>query len=150
MDSAGEGLRPVVLHNPFDAIRTRLTSGMKVRAGSEDLFRGDELEATVTILRPGNLGQVEVGLVCTEAYAVLMSDADGSGSSEGTSWARAYEAWVPVESIPGSHTVRLRVPADGPFSYEGDYLSFRWEVVARGVRKRRLDARARQKIHVRP
>ena len=139
----------MVLPNPFDAVRIRLTSGLEVRADPEEVFRGDELEATVTILRPGNLGDVEVGLVCSESYAVLMSDNDG-GRSEGTSWATAYEAWVPVTSVPGSHTVRLEVPADGPFSFEGDYLVLKWEVVARGARKRRLDARARQRIHVRP
>ncbi len=41
-------------------------------------------------------------------------------------------------------------PAHAPFSYEGSCLSFKWEVVARGRRARKLDARASQEISVRP
>ncbi len=98
---------------------------------------------------PGKLGRVEVGLVCTEAYAVRTTDADGD-SSRGTSWATAYEAWTPVDMVAGTRTVRLSVPADGPFSYSGVTLSFKWEVVARGVRKRRIDARSTVDLEVRP
>jgi hypothetical protein len=42
------------------------------------------------------------------------------------------------------------VPAEAPFSYEGELLCFAWEVVARGRRKHRLDAQARHEISVLP
>jgi hypothetical protein len=42
------------------------------------------------------------------------------------------------------------VPAEAPFSYDGELLCFRWELVARGRRKHRLDAQARQEVSVLP
>ena len=62
----------------------------------------------------------------------------------------AYEAWQPVECITGTQTVDLHVPADVPFTYDGEILRYRWEVVARGDRKRKLDARAGHDIVVLP
>ena len=58
--------------------------------------------------------------------------------------------WQPLPSMAGEHSVRLAIPASAPFSYEGSCLSFHWEVVARGRRDRKLDARASQEISVRP
>jgi hypothetical protein len=111
--------------------------------------RGGELDARVTIAGRGRLGEVEVGLVCTEFYECEISDSDGT-QSRGTSSATAHEAWLPVEGAPGVHSVRLTVPAEAPFSYEGELLCFTWEVVARGRRKHRLDAQARYEISVLP
>ena len=95
------------------------------------------------------MGEVEVGLVCTEFFATELRGSDGR-RSRGTSSASAHEAWLAVEGTPGLHSVRLAVPAEAPFSYEGELLSFKWEVVARGRRKRRLDAQARHEISVLP
>jgi len=67
-----------------------------------------------------------------------------------TTYAIAHEAWLPIESAPGVQSVRLTIPPEAPFSYEGDCLSFRWEVVARGRRRRRLDAQAKHEISVLP
>jgi len=47
-------------------------------------------------------------------------------------------------------SVRLPIPPEAPFSYDGDCLSFRWKVVARGRRKRRLDAQVKRDITVLP
>lgn len=132
--------------NPLDYLRVRLTKGLEVTADKEVVTRGDELDATVTVTSRKDLGALEVGLVCTETYQVTNSDGQGSGLS----WGTAYECWTPVEHGSPRQTVRLRVPADGPYSYIGTVLSFRWEVVARGVRKRRVDARATYDIEVRP
>ena len=141
---------PIVFgSNPFHSLRKRLTRGLEVKSSTREVSRGQSLEASVTIAKGAKLGAVQVGLFCTEAYAVEMQDTDG-GTSQGTSWATAYEAWVPLAETPGVQTVRLDVPADGPYTYDGEILSFRWEVVARGVRKRRLDARAICLIVVRP
>ena len=134
--------------SPFDSIRTRLTRGLTVHSKPQQLERGGELEATVTIDDPRKHADVEVGVVCTEAYAVQSLDNDGP--DQAITWATAYEAWQRVEPTAGTHVVRLKVPTDGPFSYRGELLSFTWEVVARGVRKRRLDARATCRIEVLP
>ncbi|MGI8686066.1 MAG: hypothetical protein ACR2MO_13425 [Acidimicrobiales bacterium] len=136
-------------YRPIDLLRERFTRGIEVRVDKEQVGRGDTIEALVRIEKPGRFGLVEVGLVCTEAYAVEMSDSDG-GSTTGTSWATQYEVWFPLEATAETHTVELRVPTDAPYSYEGGDLSFTWEVVARSERKLRVDARAACALWVRP
>ena len=135
---------------PFDRLRERLTRGLDVQPDKVDVRRGESLDATVAVEDPRGLGDIEVGLVCTERYTVESNDTDDDGPSQATGWATAYETWLPVEPTAGEHTIRLTVPADGPFSYHGGFLSFTWEVVARGVRRHRPDARAACEIEVRP
>jgi hypothetical protein len=83
----------------------------------------------VTIGSAGGLGEVEVGLVCTEFYETRLSQScdGGAGSGRSTSAATAYESWLPVEASPGVQSVRLAVSAEAPFSDEGELLWFRWE-----------------------
>jgi hypothetical protein len=136
------------LLHPIDGLRRWRTRGaLEVGAIQREVRRGEELDARVTIA--SSSGAVEVGLVCTELYAAAVSDGDG-GRRRGTAAATAYEAWLPVETTLGLHGVRLTVPSHAPFSYEGELLCYRWEVVARGRRKRRLDAQARHAISVLP
>jgi hypothetical protein len=139
--------------HPVDLLRRRLTSGLEVGASEQAARRGDEVEALVTVSNPRGLGDLEVGLVCTECYdeEVQTTDSDGSSSrSRSTSEAIAYERWLPVESAPGMQSVRVTIPREAPFSYEGACLSFKWEVVARGHKRHRLDAQARHEISVLP
>jgi hypothetical protein len=139
------------LLKPVDLLRSRLTRGLQVGASDPEVRRGEEVEALVTISSARGLGDVEVGLVCTEYYA-LYSEGVSTDDSGGraTTYAIAHEAWLPIESAPGVQSVRLTIPPEAPFSYEGDCLSFRWEVVARGRRRRRLDAQAKHEISVLP
>jgi hypothetical protein len=146
--SAQRRLERVLLH-PIDYLRRRITRGLQVDATDRPVRRGEQLHARVMIARPKRLGDVEVGLVCTELFASAVSDSKG-GRRRGTASATAHEAWLPVVSTPGVHSVRLAVPAHAPFSYEGELVSFTWAVVARGRRKRRLDAQARHEIAVLP
>ena len=62
----------------------------------------------------------------------------------------AHETWLPVETISGAQSLRFTIPPDAPFSYRGDCLSFKWEVVARGRKRRGLDAQARSELSVLP
>ena len=139
------------LLKPIDLLRRRLTRGLQVGASDQEVRRGEEVEALVTISSARGLGDIEVGLVCTEYYA-LYSEGVSTDDSGGraTTYAIAHEAWLPIESAPGAQSVRLTIPPEAPFSYEGDCLSFRWEVVARGRRRRRLDAQAKHEISVLP
>jgi hypothetical protein len=124
-----------------------------VGASEDEVRRGEEVEAVVTIPAVGGVSNVEVGLVCTEYYDEETSYTDGQGharTSRTTAEAIAHEAWLPLESARGVQRVRFAIPAEAPFSYEGDCLSFRWEVVARARRRRRLDALARHEISVPP
>ena len=132
----------------LDGLRKKLAKGLDVRVDQCEVRRGDEIEALVVVTEPDRLGELEAGLVCTEHYDEVVHT--GENSSRTTSKAVAHEAWQPLPSMAGEHSVRLAVPARAPFSYEGSCLSFRWEVVARGRRDRKLDARASQEISVRP
>ena len=140
--------------HPIDYLRRRGTRGLQVGASDQEVRRGEDLDARVTISSSGGLGEVEVGLICTEFYESDFPDSDAglsrgsdvsdsdAGRSRGTSSATAHEAWLPVESTPGVQSVRLTVPAEAPFSYEGELLCFKWEVVARGAG--RADSTRRQ------
>jgi hypothetical protein len=143
--------------HPLDTLRRWLTRGLRVSASDQNVRRGGEVETLVTISSPRGLGDVEVGLVCTEYYdeetrSPTSSSTGGAdlSPSRTTSTAIAHEAWLPIESAAGEQSVRLAIPAEAPFSYKGECLSFKWEVVARGRRSRRLDTQARQEISVLP
>jgi hypothetical protein len=134
-------------------LRRLLTRGLEITAGDEAVRRGGEVEATVTIASPGKLGNVEVGLVCTEYYDKEETTRDEHGSMSTSRETRneiVHEAWSPVESFSRVQSVRFPIPADAPFSFTGECLSFRWEVVARGKRSGRLDAEARAEFSVQP
>lgn len=137
------------LSHPLDFVRQRRTRGLQVDAGVHGARRGEEVEALVTISSPKGLGDLEVGLVCTEYYDEETTDSDGD-TSRSTAEAIAYEDWLPVEEVTGVQSVRLAIPAEAPFSYEGTCLSFKWELVARGHRSRGLDAQARSDLSVLP
>lgn len=137
------------LSHPLDFVRQRRTRGLQVDAGVHGARRGEEVEALVTISSPKGLGDLEVGLVCTEYYDEETTDSDGD-TSRSTAEAMAYEDWLPVEEVTGVQSVRLAIPAEAPFSYEGTCLSFKWELVARGHRSRGLDAQARSDLSVLP
>jgi hypothetical protein len=137
------------LLNPLDLVRRRLTKGLEVDAGQPEVRRGAEVEVLATITSARGLGDLEVGLLCTEYYDEEDTDHEGH-ASRSTSEAIAHEAWQPLEPLVGVQTARFGVPQEAPFSYEGDCLSFKWEIVARGRRRGRLDAQARREISVRP
>jgi hypothetical protein len=134
-----------------------MTSALEVDAGGQAVSRGEEIEAQVTISDAEKAGSVEVGVVCTEYYDedVTEETIDDHGimqeeTQRTTLHATAHEEWRPIESTVGVQTVLLTIPAEAPFSYEGDCVSFKWELVARGRRQNRPDAEAGQAITVRP
>jgi hypothetical protein len=142
-----------VLDRRLDFLRRGLTKGFEVGVGEQQLRRGEEVEALVTVSHSRGLGDLEVGLICTESYdyrSTWTGDDGASQESRETAQAVAYEEWQPVESVSGAQSLRLRVPVEAPFSYKGECLSFKWEVAARGRRRHRLDTRAAQEISVLP
>jgi hypothetical protein len=123
--------------------------GLEVSAAEKRVRRGGEVEALVTVTSTGELEGVEVGLVCTESYDESNTDSEGR-SYRSTNHATEFETWTPVESLVGSQSVRLAIPAEAPFSYRGNCLSFEWEVAARGRLPRGVDAEARSELSVLP
>lgn len=139
-----------VLERHVDFLRRGLTTGLEVGARERFVRRGDQVEAVVTISQPRGLGRLDVGLVCTESYDYehTWTDRHGTHTSRETAHEVAHEAWQAVESGVGEQSFRFLVPPDAPFSYNGECLSFKWEVVAVGRRRRRLDAQARAELSV--
>ncbi len=133
----------------LDDVREKLTRGVELRVDHPAVRRGGCIEAVITIGGLEGLGELEVGLVCTEHYDVRVSNTNG-GCSRSTSTATEHHGWQPVQSVRGEHAVRLSVPPSVPFSYQGSCLSFSWEIVARGRKERALDSRASQSISVQP
>lgn len=128
-------------------LRNKLTKGLEVHVEQPDTRRGADVDARVVITTPEGLGEIEVGLVCTESYDEHSGGEDGGRTTfRGT----AHESWQALPSMQGEHSATLTVPSDGPFSYSGSCLSYKWEVVARGRKARALDARASYEIRVRP
>lgn len=135
----------------LDGLRKKLTKGLAVRVEQPEARRGEEIQAVVTIVDLAGLGTLEVGLVCVEHYdEETYTGGESGGASRTTSTSTQHEQWQPLPSQQGEHSVRFTIPQQGPFSYEGSCLSLTWEVVARGARKRALDAKASQEITVRP
>jgi hypothetical protein len=48
-----------------------------------------------------------------------------------------WQDWTPAPPGALSRRVELALPADGPYSYEGDCVSFAWAVVVRRVGEKR-------------
>jgi hypothetical protein len=139
--------------HPVDILRRRLTRGLEVAIGDQPARRGGEVEALVTISNARKLGELEVGVVCTEYYDEQETTREANGAtsvSRSTSDEVVHESWNEVESVLGQQGLRFTIPADAPFSYSGECLSFKWEVVARGRRSGRLDAQARSEFSVLP
>jgi len=134
-----------------------MTSALDVEASDQAVSRGDDIEAQVTISNAEKAGSVEVGVVCTEYYDedVTEETMDDHGimqqeTHRKTLHATAHEDWRPIESTVGVQTVPFTIPAEAPFSYEGDCVSLKWELVARGRRQNQPDAEAGQAIIVHP
>jgi hypothetical protein len=116
----------------------RLRSGGDVRyevlAEPLELRRGDEVEAELLVHEPDRLGgRVEVGVVCVERYD---RPAGGGGDEPGGREVAedvAYERWLPARHTEEEQRFRFRIPPEGPYSHEGECLSFAWRVSAREI-----------------
>lgn len=133
----------------------RFRSGAQLRyevlAEPLELRRGDEVEAELIVYEPHRLaGRLEVGVVCVERYdrpaRVGGGDEDGRELAEDV----AYERWLPARRSEEEQRFRFRIPPEGPYSHEGECLSFAWRVSARHPDATGDDARSDDPIWVRP
>ena len=134
----------------LDGLRKKLAKGLEVRVEQPEARRGDEVRALVVISDPTQLGELEVGLVCTVHYDEEVHSGHDGGTTRTTAEAVEHEAWQPVPSLQGEHDAQFTIPPDAPFSHEGSCLSFTWQVLARGCRDRALDAKASHELSVLP
>ena len=107
---------------------------MRVEVDRQELRRGDRVGATASSEGDGDL---EVGLVCTQSFDVWRR-ISGDSPSRVTNSASVWQQWTPAPHGALGQRVELTVPADGPYSYEGDCVSFGWAVVVRRVGEKRF------------
>ena len=114
--------------------RPRYASGLELRVERQELRRGERVAASAS---SSGSGEIEVGLVCTEAFDVLRRISDESRSRV-TDKAVVWQQWVPVPHAALGQRIELALPAEGPYSYEGDCVSLAWAVVSRRVGEKRV------------
>jgi hypothetical protein len=112
--------------------RPRYAAGLELQVERQELRRGDGVAAAAS-----GEGELEIGLLCTQSFDVLRRISDESRSRV-TDTASVWQQWVPAPHAALGQRVELALPADGPYSYEGDCVSLRWEVVVRRVGEKRV------------
>ena len=129
-------------------------SHFTVSASPAQLRRGDEVTVHLEVSAPDKIGErLEYGLVCTAWYddRQQQSSSNGGGGSRRVSVeTAAWESWIEASKSAGTQSVTLRVPEDGPFSYEGTCLSFAWRASAREPKRMAIDPRIDAPLWVGP
>jgi len=111
----------------------RYARGLEIAVERQEVRRGERIGVTA-----GGEGELEVGLLCTERYDVWGRIGDADSRSRVTDASGIWAAWVPAPHAALGQRVELAVPADGPYSYEGDCVSFSWAVAVRRVGEKRF------------
>jgi hypothetical protein len=110
----------------------RYASGIEIAVDRQEARRGESIAVTLN----GD-GELEAGLVCTERYDVWRRVGAADSQSRTTEAAIVWQAWTRAPHAALGARIELSVPADGPYSYEGECVSLCWAVVARraGVKR---------------
>jgi hypothetical protein len=127
--------------------RHPLLEGVALSSTPETLRRGDEVTVAVT-QRPAS-GRMDVGIGCDERFDTeVRTYSKGGGVTIRETGVKAFhEDW---QAFADGQTFTFRIPADAPYSYEGDCLSYAWRISARVPRRGRKDARYDVPIWVEP
>ena len=112
--------------------RPRYAAGLALQVERQELRRGERVGATAS----GD-GELEVGLLCTQSFDVWRRISSDS-TSRVTDKASVWQQWVPAPHAALGQRVELTLPADGPYSYEGDCVSLGWAVVIRRGGEKRV------------
>jgi hypothetical protein len=129
-------------------LRPRRATHLSVSVDRPAPRRGEEVVVRLDVLDPGKIaGQVDVALRCIAHY-----EATAYVNGNRTAQTREHTAFEDRRELngSGSQEFRFTLPADGPFSYEGTYLSTVWKVVARDAQPRRTDRVLEQELEVKP
>lgn len=123
--------------------------GSSLAVQPDELRRGEELSVTFTG-RGSEDDQLEVGLVCVERFdqQVRVYNRGASTVVRQTAEATVHQEWRPVEPV-GERTFSFQIPSEAPYSYEGECVSYVWQVSARAVKRLRKDPRLDHPIWVR-
>jgi hypothetical protein len=110
-----------------------------LRLAAEPLHppRGGSVRTTLAIADAARVEDpVEVGVVCTGLYDVILGADPPYGSRRETLQAVVYEHWEKANRSLPSQTIAFTIPRAAPYSYEGRYVSFLWRVRARDASSR--------------
>ena len=127
---------------------------LTITLAADEIHRGGTIDALLDIGKDGSDDEIEFGLVCTEYYDVKRSEVDQPGDHVSqhryTENAIAYQDWRKVSPSQTAYKARFEVPADAPFSFRGDCLSFEWRFSARHPRRMRFDRATNVPLKVLP
>jgi hypothetical protein len=117
------------------------------------VLRGEDVELNLTVSkRRGRLGEIDVGLVCVESYDVQTTTYVNkrSQTTRTTRRATAHEQWIRLDGPATERAVSFEVPENAPYSYDGDALSFAWQIRAVSRATGRPDAAEHWEVAVLP
>src|SRR3954468_18647541 len=123
--------------------------GVTLTLSNTDLRRGSNLDLRVEGASPGRmLSRLERGVVCAEYYDVETTDGRGN-KTRGTRQVDAHKDWRPFTG-GATQSERFLIPADAPYSYRGDCVSYVWRASARLPKRARFDRAQNVTLLVRP
>jgi hypothetical protein len=120
---------------------------VKVEVERAELKRGEDVLVRVEVSERAS-DRLELGLVCTEYYDKQTRDAKGN-TNRTTAEAVAFADWRPQSAGP-VQSVRFTIPAEAPYSFRGNCVSYVWRVSAREPRRLRFDPATNVHLVVRP
>lgn len=109
----------------------RRDKALEVRVDRHRVRRGEELRVMVAGA-PARVG-VEVTLACRVHWDKHQRSGGSEGGSSTSRMVAEATAWEQTTQASPSGEARVRLPADRPYSHEGEVISFAWLVSARTV-----------------
>ena len=105
--------------------------------------RGDQVRATLAVSDASRIeGKLQLGLVCTAFHDVKVQTTNANGTTSTqrkTHTTEVVKDWRDADPSQPQQTFDFTLPADSPFSYEGDTVSWAWRISAREQREHRTD-----------
>ena len=138
----------------YRKVRPAVPRHLRLEVSAEEARRAEPLQARLAIDRQPSAGvRLELALVCTERYDIEQRVTNPNGSDYNqrvTKTEELHRQAVPVTDGSDGATTSFTVPADGPFSYEGDCISAVWHVEAKERRPNRPDRALTRPLWVLP
>ena len=140
-----------VMHERGRPKRHPSLRGTSVTVDRVDLRRGEAVSVAVTAERRDG-DRLQVGMVCLERYDTEVRVFTGAASAvrRETAEGPVHEEWHAIPSTGPDQAFTFRIPAEAPYSYEGECVSYVWLLTVRSVKPRRKDPRLEEPLWVRP